>query len=432
MTMMLQEFVPAEWRGAVTLLTTPLRWIPEWQTLLVNIAWSGGMPAEIAGKRIFLLLPCLVLLAAVWCTMAALYTLPFRSGRGGFLTALLMAWWDAGRCIWLYWAGIARLAVALLGWTWSLIRFIAHLAVRAVATVFRSPLTLLDWTSRKYFQPGVPWLAFLLLLLWSGVEATIFTFTLHPTLSEMLSGLTGFEPNPRVMAPILWVFLVVLVSGSFACVQVLTDAVKQRKPGEIIQMALVESSVMFFEVMFLYRELVDAVTPWIAQQSGGQVHVGLAATIGLACFGWLGVRGMTWFLFGRFGTPALLSILSRQTITRDAATIESATPVESELWRAPVAALKAETAWFKAEARELFGLMSIPVLQLLAASINFAVVTVQSRPAFGLPFASLDEMLAAAPFAATHGTAVDAAPRLTLRSGGAPLPTPRSIAGVSP
>ena len=39
-------------------------------------------------------------------------------------------------------------------------------------------------------------------------------------------------------------------------------------------MVIVESAVMFFEVIFLYRELIDAITPWIAQQSGGEfVHI---------------------------------------------------------------------------------------------------------------------------------------------------------------
>jgi hypothetical protein len=35
---------------------------------------------------------------------------------------------------------------------------------------------------------------------------------------------------------------------------------------------------------------------------------------------------------------------------------------------------------------------------MLAASVNFAVVTVQSRPVFVLPFTSLEDMLAATPF----------------------------------
>src|ERR671930_2387036 len=119
------------------------------------------------------------------------------------------------------------------------------------------------------------------------------------------------------MSPLLWLFLFMLVSGSFACVHVMAEAIREKKVSSMVTMFIVESAVMFFEVMFLYRELIDAITPWIAQQTGGQVQLGLTATLALASFGWMGVRGMSWFLFGRFGTPALLAILGRQTITHD-------------------------------------------------------------------------------------------------------------------
>jgi hypothetical protein len=312
-----------------------------------------------------------------------------------------MAWWDAGRCIWLYWTGIARLSVALFGWLLGAVRFILLTLRNTVVGLVRSPMAMLDWTSRRYFQPGVPWLAFLVLLIWSAVEATVFTFTLQPTLNEVFGGLTGYEPNPRVMAPLLWLFLFMLIAGSFACIQVLNDAIRSKRVGEIIQMALVESAVMFFEVIFLYRELIDAITPWIAQQSGGEVRLGLVATLLLASFGWVGVRGMSWFLFGRFGTPALLAILSRQTITQDTGPSSVPAPVSKEMWRAPVEALKADVAWFQQEGKRLFELLTLPVLQMLAAALNFAMVVVQSRPAFALPFKTLDEMLMSNPFAAT-------------------------------
>jgi hypothetical protein len=278
-------------------------------------------------------------------------------------------------------------------------------------------MAMLDWTSRRYFQPGMPWLAFLVLLVWSGVEATVFTFTLQPTLNEVFGGLTGFEPNPRVMAPLLWVFLFMLVAGSFACVQVLTEAISKRKVGDIVSMALVESAVMFFEVIFLYRELIDAVTPWIAQQSGGEVRLGLISTLLLASFGWVGVRGMSWFLFGRFGTPALVAILSRQTITQDGGVSAVPEPVTQDMWRAPVEALKKEVTWFQQEGKRLFELLTLPVLQLLAVALNFAVVVVQSRPVFMVPFKSLDEMLQSNPFAARGGKHEHGVARLTPRDG---------------
>src|SRR5687768_9612622 len=91
------ELFPAEWRGAVTTLSAPLRWIPEWQAFLISSITSGPSVIGVVLGSIALLGPVLLLIAGVWCTMVSLYTLPFRSGRGGFITALLMAWWDAGR-----------------------------------------------------------------------------------------------------------------------------------------------------------------------------------------------------------------------------------------------------------------------------------------------------------------------------------------------
>ena len=115
------------------------------------------------------------------------------------------------------------------------------------------------------------------------------------------------------------------------------------------------------------------------------------------------MRGMTWFLFGRFGTPALLSVLARDTITRSEPMTDMPKMPEGGLWQAPITALKAQTEWFKKESRHMFELLSLPVLQLLAAAINFPVVVIRSRPAFTLPFSSLDEVLTVAPrWSGTH------------------------------
>jgi hypothetical protein len=397
------DLLPAESRGVFLALTAPLRWIPEWTSVMLNFMTAQN-PGVIALMAVGLLMPALLMVAGMWSTMVSLYTLPFRSGRGSFVTSLLMAWWDAGRVVWLYWTGIARLLVALAGWALGAVKFVLLTIRNTLVGVVRSPLAMLDWTSRRYFKPGMPWVAFLVLLVWSAVEAVVFTFTLTPTLNEVFGGLTGYDPNPRVMAPLLFLFLFMLVAGSFACIQVLNDAIRSRRVGEIIQMTLVESAVMFFEVIFLYRELIDAVTPWIAQQSGGEVRLGLVSTMLLASFGWVGVRGMSWFLFGRFGTPALVAILSRQTISQDDDVSPVPAPVSNDMWRAPVEALKADVAWFQQEGKRLFELLTLPVLQLLAAALNFAVVVVQSRPAFALPFKTLDEMLASNPFATASAT----------------------------
>ncbi len=392
MSSTVQNLIPREWSGAFEFLSTPIAWLPDWHAAMLNFAWYGVSPTEILLKRVLILLPMLLLISAAWCTMVSVYTLPFRSARGVFLTAMLSAWWDAGRTVWFFWAGMVRLGVVLVGWLKGTVR----LAYAMLKGAFQSPLNFLDWTSRSYFKPGVPWVAFLGLLVWCVVEALIFTYTLRPTMTEVLAGITGFEPDPRMLTPILWFFLFFLILGSFACVQVLGDAIHNKQFGQIVQMVLVELSVIFFEVMFLYREMIDALTPWIAQQTNEGLLLGLWSTLLLAAFGWVGVRGMTWFLFGRFGTPALLAILGRETVRQDT---QPYPPREqaAQTVQGPIAALKAESAWFNEEAKRVFELLSLPVLQLLAAAVNFAVVTITSKPMFVLPFNSLDEVLESTP-----------------------------------
>jgi hypothetical protein len=64
-------------------------------------------------------------------------------------------------------------------------------------------------------------------------------------------------------------------------------------------------------------------------------------------------------------------------------------------------------------------LLSLPVLQLLAGAVNFAVMIVQSHGVFALPFKTLDDMLAATHLARTHAHVE----RPARRGGG--IPTPR-------
>jgi hypothetical protein len=391
----LQFDVPQQWQGTVQFLASGFTWILDWERTALTFAVTGPTVAAALVKAVLILAPVSLLVAGLWCTMASLYALPFRSGRGAFLTALLLSWWDAGRMIWFYWAGLVRVSVVLLGWIWGVLRLTSSLLLRFVKFVFTRPLAMLDWASRQYFQPGVPWIAFIFILFWSALEATIFTFTLRPTLTEVLADLTGTELSGVAVTLILWPFLFILISGSFAAIQALAEAVRAKRTSQIVSMALVEAFVMFFEVMFLYRELIDAITPWIAQQTGFQL--GFFSTLALASFGWIGVRAMTWFLFGRFGTPALLGILARQNIAGAVGTTAGSVVPEPEFWRGPISALKAETVWFKQEAREVFELLSLPVLQLLAAGVNFAVVLILSRPAFILPFRNLDQVLASTP-----------------------------------
>jgi hypothetical protein len=382
--------LPEEWRLVFQLLTFLIAWIPDAQATVFDFAWIANTGWATFLKRVFLLLPALLVIVAIWCTMLALYTVPFRSGRREFLVALVILWWETGRSAWLFWVGIGRFVWMLIGWAWGLLRLAFELGFKSLRLVITTPFALLDWLGRKYFQPGVPWLAFLLVLGWSALEALIFTYTLMPTVSEVFYDLAGVE-NRAFMAPILWLFLFVVISGSFASIQVLAQAWEKKEIPRFIQMLFVEFFVMFFEVVFLYRELIDAITPWIAANTGFQM--GFGSTLAFASFGWIGIRAMTWFLFGRFGTPALLAVMARDTIAAAASPGERPRAPEPDWWRGPVNALKAENEWFRARSRELLELMSLPVLQLLAAAVNCATVVITARQAFKLPFTTLENVM---------------------------------------
>ena len=372
-----------------------LAWIVPFQAKVIGFVLRGDNFWSLAGTAVLLLLPASVFIAGIWGTMVSLYTIPFRLGRSvTLLQSVALAWWDALRMVWFYWAGLARFLVVLVGWLWGLLKVSVQLVWGTLKGAVTSPFAVLDATSRR---PGVPWPAFFLLVIWSAVEATIFTFTLRPTMSELLADLTGYEVNGFALILILWIFLAIIIAGSFACIQVLNDAIKAKQTGNIVFMILVEIAVAMFEVLFLYRELVDAMTPWLAQQG---IQLGIFGTIGLAFFGWVGVRGMTWFLFGRFGAPALIALLGRQPLVVEGMAAHGSSPVQPDYWKGPIAALKAEREWFRKEGRELFELASLPVLQVVAAGLNFLFVLFSGRPYFPLPFKSIDEVLAATHFPA--------------------------------
>src|SRR2546426_2576099 len=374
---------------------TGLAWIVPFQSRVFGTVLQGQSFWSLAGASILLVLPASAFIAGVWGTMVSLYTIPFRLGRSvTLLQSLLMAWWDGLRMVWFYWAGLVRFLVVLVGWIWGLIKLGVQLVWGTLKGAVTSPLAVLDATSRR---PGVPWPAFFMLVFWSMIEATIFTFTLKPTASELLGELTGYDVNGFAFVALLWLFLWVLVAGSFACIQVLNEAIKSKKYGQIVSMVAIEIAVAMFEVLFLYRELVDAMTPWLAQQG---VQLTAIGTIGLAFFAWIGVRGMTWFLFGRFGAPAMIALLGRQAFAVQGSGPHSGATAGAAYSKGPISALKAEREWVRKESRELFELASLPVLQVVASGMNFLFVVFTGRGHFSLPFKSIDDVLTATHFPA--------------------------------
>ncbi len=375
-------------------LLAPVLWIFEMQRILLEFFLYSPSVWAATAKYVLLLFPVLLFVAAIWTTQISLYTIPFRSKRIIFVQKMLFAWWDAARATLLYWVGLFRFAVVTVGWLLTLTRLGLRLVMETFRQLLITPFTMTGRLSKSYFQPGVPWVAFLMLLFWCLLEATIFTHTLFPTVSEVLTDLVGME-TPAMAGPVLFLFLLMLILGSFACLQVLLETISRREFKFIIQMVVVELFVMFFEVMFLYRELVDAITPWIAQQTGEKFRMGIVFTLSLATFGWVGIRGMTWFLFGQFGTPPLLAFISRRPLVHpeELASNETVATEPVDWWRTPIQDFKSEVEWLHAKGEEMLEYLTLPLLQVMAAALNFAMILLTGRPVMSLPLKGLSALM---------------------------------------
>jgi len=385
--------VPERWQEVIDLALAPVAWIPRMQEALIAFFTSPAERWTMALKYIFLLIPALLAVAAVWITMLSVYTLPFRASRVRYVSMMLLAWWDAARAVWLYWVGVARVVAVAIGWAVTLVALAIRLVLASLRQALTVPLTMTGRVTSTYVQPGVPWIAFVMLLAWCVLEATVFTYTMLPTVGVVLGELAGETEPSRLLGGLLFAFLLLLVMGSFACLRSLFETLRKREFKFLAQMVLIEILVMFFEVMFLYRQFIDALTPWIAQETG--VVLGFRATMSLAAFGWVGVRAMTWFLFAQYGTTPLLAFIARRPLADvEAPEIFASVPgmTPTVWWRSALDDFKHELQWVHGKGEQLLEYLALPALQLLAVGLNFAMMIVASRPAFNLPFHSMKDV----------------------------------------
>jgi len=384
----IEHALPEQWKGLYRFLILPVYWIVPFQEHLIDLAWNSSFGGVLILKRIFFVLPTLGLIIGIWCSMLAVYTLTFRSNRAQFVGAILIMWWDLLRNTWLFWAGMGKFLWMLFGSIWGLLRLVVGVLFEIIRECFELPFVLTGEIARNFRQPGVPWLAFLMTVGWSLLEAFIFSYILTPTVSEIVIDLVG-TVNYVVVSGTLFIMLTFMIAGSFACLHVLVEAIDNKDYKTIVQMGIIEFFVMFVEVLFFYRELVDALTPWIAQQTG--FRMGIIPVILLASFCWIGIRGMVWFLFGRFGTPTLLALISRQRLQEDEQATKPGAKAE-ERWGVVLGKIKKEQDWFQAKADALLQAAVLPIFQVIAASLNFCFVLFIGKPLFNVPFKTLSEV----------------------------------------
>src|SRR3989441_12622198 len=256
----------------------------------------------------------------------------------------------------MYWVGIVRLSGVAVGWTLAM----SYLSLRLVAGFLREtitvPFTMTRSVTQRYFRPGVPWVAFMTLIVWCLLAAGVLASAARAPMTGVIATVLGAEDVGRFAAPILYGFLFVLVAGSFACLQSFVNAVRQREVKFLVQMVVIQLFVMFFESMFFYREVVRAVAPWLMEQSG--ITLSMTMTLLLAAFCWIGVRAATWFLFAQHGTPTLLAFIAREPV----AAPEDGAPDRAGLlarWRPALGDFRRDIDWLPDKREQVVALIAL-------------------------------------------------------------------------
>jgi hypothetical protein len=362
------------------------------QAEFLQFAWGLGDPFwMMLIKRIFILLPVLAVIMACWLSIASLLTVIFRQSRRQFITTLIITWWDLGKAIMSFWGGIVnfvfRFFVAFSGMLrilvlslWSLIQEIIFLPFRLIGRVTQS-------VSRS----PIPWIAVTLTLFWCVIEAMIFTYVTTPLVIDTFSNITGEQFAENVIRIPLFIFMGFIVLGSYAVLSTFVEAMKKKDVSAIIGIGVIEIIVLSVEVVFLYREFVDALVPWFAQYSEN-FELGIFWTLAISCFAWFGIRSLSWFLFAAHGTPTLMKIIQGKQI---AATEERTGTAQAKLayTNGYMESLKANNAWIQEKGEELLQALMLPPLQIVAAAINFCVLLLSGNHLFTIPLKDFAEVV---------------------------------------
>ena len=362
-------------------------WHPLKSALL--FVWGAGDPPWLlATKRIFLLLPLGVATVGYWTSVLSLPTVVVRANRRNFVSLVLMTWWDLARAIFTFWGGVfrflLRLAISLFGalqllvvGLWAMIQELIVLPIRLIRSV-----------GSNVMSPGVPWIAVVMTFCWCVFEAIIFTFVMTSLVIDTLSNLAGTQMTEAGIRIPLFLFMLFIALGSYAVLSTWTEAVKSRDWGAIVKISVIEGVALFVEVVFLYREFVDALVPWFAQHASKNFDLGIFGTLAIAGLTWLGVRSLSWFLFASAGTPTILGIIQGRGVGTGSAA--GGTRQDFRLFSDSfVGQLRKEFDWVGEEGERLLDAFLVPPMQLVAAALNFSTMLAAGRHLFDLPLQSV-------------------------------------------
>ncbi|TMQ59371.1 MAG: hypothetical protein E6K76_04695 [Candidatus Eisenbacteria bacterium] len=354
-------------------------------------AWGAGDPLWLLmAKRLFLLMPLGAIALGYWTSVLSVPTIVVRAKRRTFVSLVLVTWWDLARAIFTFWGGVLRLAIrfmiSLLGVCQMLVVGLWAVIQELVAMPFR----MIRSVGSNVLQPGVPWIAVAMTAFWCVFEATIFTYVMTSLVIDTLSNLAGTQMTETAVRIPLFLFMLFIVLGSYAVLSTWAAALKSRDWPTIIKIGVVELVAMFVEVVFLYREFVDALVPWFAQHTSGNFDLGIVGTLAIAGVTWLGLRSLTWFLFASVGTPTMMAIIQRQGVgNRD--TAGEARPAFRLFSENFAGQLRNEFQWVGAEGERLLEAFLVPPMQVVAAALNFVTLLVSNRHFIDLPLQKVED-----------------------------------------
>ena len=358
------------------------------QSALIAFAWGAGDTAWLmAAKRVLILLPACAILVACWATALSAVSIPVRSARHEFITALFVTWWDLGKSIVSYWGGLFRLIVDALLSVLAIARVAAFAIWALIHDVVMLPFAFIRHVAGNVVRSPVPWIAVCLTLAWCAIETTIFTYVMSPVVIDTFSNITGETLKEAFVRVPLFLFLFFIVLGSYAVLSTFVDAIRSKSAQQIAGILVIECVVIFVEVMFLYREFVDSLVPWFAQYSAN-FELGIVGTIAIAVFAWFGIRSLSWFLFAAHGTPTIMAVIQGRGIESG-----KAVPIQRtrmfEMSDAFWTRTQQDSAWMRQRADALLSSLMLPPLQIVAAAINFCTLALLNKHLFSLPFENL-------------------------------------------
>jgi hypothetical protein len=384
------ENIPSPYRYLVYILMFPVFFQES------AILWSWGADDEMwimLCKRIFLLLPVAAVIFACWASVACLLTVIVRQERRQFVSTLFVTWWDLGRATFSFWGGFFRFVAMLLGWILAFVRLAIVGIWLCIQDVILSPIRAARGVGDLATKAGTPWIAVGITMAWCALEALVFTYVMTELVRETLSSLTGTVLDTFTLQIILYFMLLAFVVGSYAIVASLEQALKTRNTKQIALVLVVELVALVFEVLFLYREFVDAITPWFAQHAGEDFRLGVIPILMIATLVWAGIRGMTWFLFAAHGTPTIMAIIQRTGLKGGGGSISFKKEDHFLFIRNALDRIKKDVDWTHEKGDEMLSAFILPPLQIVAACINFATMLISARHLFQLPFKSYKDML---------------------------------------